>query len=62
MKFQRDGNLVIYRADGKAIWASGTFWQGANGLEIQMGGNVVIYKNQASSSTPVRATNTYNSC
>jgi len=41
---QRDGNLVVYREDGQAMWASGTSGD-KNALVIQGDGNLVIYEN-----------------
>jgi hypothetical protein len=44
-QFQYDGNLVVYKANGQAIWASGTAGQGATRLKFQKDGNLVIYRN-----------------
>lgn len=44
---QEDANLVLYDADGKATWASGSqpgrFSEGPYRLELQDDGNLVIY-------------------
>lgn len=42
---QGDGNLVVYRSGGVAIWNSGTGGQGPSKLIAQGDGNLVIYKN-----------------
>ena len=42
---QKDGNLVMYREDGQAMWASGTSGD-KNSLVIQGDGNLVIYENR----------------
>ena len=42
---QKDGNLVVYREDGKAMWATGTSGD-RNSLVIQDDGNLVIYENR----------------
>jgi hypothetical protein len=39
-----DGNLVEYRADGSAVWASGTWRDGPSRLDVQNDGNVVLYR------------------
>ena len=44
---QKDGNLVVYREDGQAMWASGTSGNN-NSLVIQGDGNLVIYDNRPS--------------
>lgn len=41
---QADGNLVAYRADGTAVWASGTWFDGPSRLDVQDDGNVVLYR------------------
>ncbi|HYN96151.1 MAG TPA: hypothetical protein VES42_20085 [Pilimelia sp.] len=53
MKFQHDGNLVLYRANGSAPWATGTAFGQARGcdrawgeqpvLALQDDSNVVVY-------------------
>lgn len=43
LKFQTDGNLVLYSPTGKPIWATGTEGQGADRFAIQSDGNVVLY-------------------
>jgi len=42
---QKDGNLVMYREDGQAMWATGTSGD-KNSLVIQGDGNLVIYDNR----------------
>ncbi|WP_326833948.1 hypothetical protein VSH64_03270 [Amycolatopsis rhabdoformis] len=45
VQFQDDGNLVVYRNDGLAVWASNTSnWCGESGchLAIENGGNVAV--------------------
>ena len=42
VRFQRDGNFVIYNANGRAKWATGTNPHG-NTLVLQEDGNLVIY-------------------
>ena len=42
LKMQSDGNLVVYSADGRAVWASMTFVVSAY-LAMQTDGNLVIY-------------------
>ncbi|MEU4689872.1 ricin-type beta-trefoil lectin domain protein [Actinoplanes sp. NPDC023714] len=42
---QRDGNLVLYKADGTPIWSSNTYGQGPSTLRMQTDGNVVLYRN-----------------
>ncbi|MDH5179113.1 MAG: hypothetical protein OEZ39_02425 [Gammaproteobacteria bacterium] len=44
--FREDGNLVVYNKQGKAVWSSGTDKRGADKLEMQANGNLVIYKGQ----------------
>jgi len=39
---QTDGNLVVYAADGRPVWATMTFSPGAS-LAFQSDGNVVLY-------------------
>ena len=41
---QGDGNLVAYRGDGVAVWASGTWRDGLSRLAVQDDGNVVLYR------------------
>ena len=46
---QRDGNLVVYREDGQAMWASHTRATGGGekySFVIQGDGNLVIYDNK----------------
>ncbi|WIB60534.1 peptidoglycan DD-metalloendopeptidase family protein [Curtobacterium sp. MCLR17_007] len=40
---QADGNLVVYRADRKAIWSTKTYRAGGGQLLLQVDGNVVLY-------------------
>ncbi|MDI3292101.1 matrixin family metalloprotease [Polyangium sp. 15x6] len=54
LKFQGDGNLVLYQG-GSALWASGTNGKGGDRAIMQEDGNLVIYK---SSGQPVWATGT----
>lgn len=53
--FQSDGNLVLYRKNGAALWASGTQGKGGTRVDLQADGNLVIYNN---SNKPVWATGT----
>ncbi|MEU3283278.1 hypothetical protein [Streptomyces antibioticus] len=53
--FQRDGNLVLYDRDGKAIWASNTDGMVGIWLAVQNDGNVVAY---SGAGHPTWATNT----
>lgn len=43
--FQTDGDLVLYKDGGRAIWSSGTAGRGATELWMQNDGNFVIYAN-----------------
>jgi hypothetical protein len=52
---QHDGNLVIYDAQGNALWSSDTWQHAGSRLVVQSDGNVVIY---APAGPPVWATNT----
>jgi hypothetical protein len=40
---QGDGNIVLYRDDGKALWASNTVGRGTQSLVMQGDGNLVAY-------------------
>jgi hypothetical protein len=42
---QSDGNLVVRKSDGYAIWASGTHGNGPSTLKMQPDGNLVLYRN-----------------
>jgi hypothetical protein len=42
---QTDGNLVLRKSDGTAIWASGTWGKGPSTLKLQNDGNLVLYRN-----------------
>lgn len=44
LKFQRDGNLVIYKSNGQAIWSTETNGRGATRAVMQPDGNLVLYK------------------
>ncbi|BAL91265.1 hypothetical protein AMIS_60450 [Actinoplanes missouriensis 431] len=48
---QRDGNLVLRRADGLAVWASGTHTKGPSTLQMQDDGHVVLYDDSDGSVT-----------
>ena len=50
---QRDGNLVMYREDGQAMWASGTSGD-KNSLVFQGDGNLVIYGNDWNINRPAK--------
>lgn len=55
LRYQSDGNLVLYGSGGAVLWASDT--GGAPGrAEMQTDGNLVIYD---ASGTPIWATDTY---
>jgi len=41
--YQTDGNLVLYRNDGKSLWATGTNGRGFGSCIMQGDGNLVIY-------------------
>jgi len=41
---QGDGNLVLYKPGGRAIWSSGTVGKGAVRLVMQYDGNLVLYR------------------
>lgn len=44
VRFQADGNFVMYKADGKSsVWSSGTNNQGAVALRLSNDGNLAIY-------------------
>ncbi|MFD7645707.1 hypothetical protein ACFV4P_34255 [Kitasatospora sp. NPDC059795] len=60
LAMQGDGNLVLYNANGSAIWASGTYGHSAAALNMQADGNLVVYSTyNNSSSTPLWATGTW---
>src|SRR6478609_3485195 len=40
---QADGNLVLYKMDGAAIWASGTYNHPGAYARMQADGNFVVY-------------------
>jgi hypothetical protein len=41
---QGDGNVVIYRTHGGAVWSTGTGGQGGSTLVMQSDGNLVLYR------------------
>ena len=43
LTFQTDGNLVVYRADGFAVWWTGTVGISPNAAKMQPDGNFVVY-------------------
>jgi hypothetical protein len=47
LKWQSDGNLVLYATNGSVIWASRTYGNGADTLSFQVDGNLVIYDGSA---------------
>src|SRR5260370_558806 len=53
---QAEGNLVVYVAGGRPVWASGTNGAPGSHLMVQNDGNVVVYRPD---STAVWATNTW---
>lgn len=45
LRFQTDGNLVLYRnSDNAGLWAANTGGSGASSAYFQSDGNLVIYK------------------
>lgn len=56
LRYQLDGNLVLYAPEGRPIWSSGTAGLGAGYAEMQVDGNLVVYD---SARTPRWASNTY---
>ncbi|WP_430791449.1 ricin-type beta-trefoil lectin domain protein, partial [Actinoplanes sp. G11-F43] len=48
---QSDGNLVLRKANGDAIWASNTYGQGPSTLKLQPDGNLVLYRNSDNAAT-----------
>lgn len=40
---QRDGNVVTYGPDGRALWNSNTWWWPGSRMTLQLDGNLVIY-------------------
>jgi hypothetical protein len=42
--FQGDGNLVLYKSGGQALWSTRTNGSGASRLILQGDGNLVLYK------------------
>ena len=55
LALQTDGNLVLYSADYRPIWASNTDGRDVQRLIVQPDGNLVLYR---ANGTPVWATNT----
>ena len=43
LRYQKDGNLVLYRFDHKAVWASHTWHEESCTLVMQNDGNLVLY-------------------
>jgi pimeloyl-ACP methyl ester carboxylesterase len=56
LRYQSDGNLVIYRRGGPAVWSSETTGHSAGRLEMQGDGNLVIYN---ASGDPVWSSDTW---
>jgi hypothetical protein len=56
LAMQEDGNLVVYAAGDKPLWASGTNGNPLATLRFQQDGNIVIYSATGKS---LWATNTY---
>ncbi len=44
LELQTDGNLVLYRWNGKALWWTGTWGQSISHLVMQSDGNLVLYR------------------
>ena len=44
LKFDVDGNLVVYTKDGSALWSTSTSGSGADSLVLQVDRNMVLYK------------------
>jgi hypothetical protein len=55
LAYQTDGNLVMYRSDGQAVWESKTTGTAPGRLDMQGDGNLVIYD---SSDRAIWASNT----
>ncbi len=55
LRYQSDGNLVLYGAGGSVLWDAGTWGSSAGRAEMQTDGNFVIYD---AHDTPVWATDT----
>lgn len=53
---QTDGNLVLYGASGRALWASNTFGHGGAYALMQGDGNLVVHNPNA---TPIWGSNSY---
>ena len=48
LKFQTDGNLVIYNNDGGVAWSSNTVGKAGTKLVLQDDGNLVLYGDDGS--------------
>jgi hypothetical protein len=44
LKFENDGNLVLYTASGKAVWSTKTAGSGATKLYLHSAGQLVLYR------------------
>ena len=44
LRFQGDGNLVLYNSASHPLWSSGTHGKGVDRLSVQTDGNVVLYR------------------
>jgi len=53
--YQGDGNLVLYRSDGRPLWASQTAGRSAGRTVMQLDGNLVVYDGGG---TPIWASGT----
>jgi len=58
LRYQSDGNLVLYGANGDVLWDTATWGSGAGRAEMQTDGNFVVYDAQG---TPVWASDTQGS-
>ncbi|MCA9238465.1 MAG: hypothetical protein KDA44_23500, partial [Planctomycetales bacterium] len=56
LEYQTDGNLVLYRGDGAALWSSGTFGTTPGRAVMQADGNFVVYD---SNNVPQFSTGTF---
>lgn len=56
LRYQHDGNLVLYAPGGRAIWSSSTAGLSAGYVEMQGDGNLVVYDHGG---TPRWASDTY---
>ena len=55
LRYQSDGNLVLYGAGGSVLWDTGTWGISAGRAEMQTDGNFVVYDAHG---TPVWASDT----